>query len=295
MIQGVRRAILSAAHRAGLLAPLRYRLPKRLYRHLALQGDFAVAVEAGISFRLRHYGYSVENDLYWSGWGRGNEPWSERVWLEICRDAEVIIDVGANTGVYALAAKAISPTARVLAVEPVPRIFDKLVENIALNGDMITAVAAAATDHDGSITLYEIGAEHEYSVSADPSMIEGSKPVELPALTLDTIAARHGLGAIDAVKIDVETHEPQVLGGMERSLASEPALLMEVLNPAVGTALIARLAPLGYAAWQIDERRGLAITLEPGLLGHHSWGRNCLFMTETRALTSRDVLRAQPN
>jgi precorrin-6B methylase 2 len=54
-----------------------------------------------------------------------------RLWVSFAATSSLILDVGANTGVNALAAKSTNPQADVYAFEPVAPIFAKLSENAA--------------------------------------------------------------------------------------------------------------------------------------------------------------------
>ena len=66
------------------------------------------------------------------------------------------VDIGANVGAYSLfvAARA-GGTARILAVEPQPDIFDRLAYNISLNPfGTIKAVDCAVADKTGELTLF---------------------------------------------------------------------------------------------------------------------------------------------
>jgi hypothetical protein len=40
---------------------------EKLYRHLHFNGIFKVSVKKNASFLIRHYGYQVENDIFWMG------------------------------------------------------------------------------------------------------------------------------------------------------------------------------------------------------------------------------------
>src|SRR5436305_6739082 len=101
--------------------------PEKVYRHLHFEGPFTVHWGRN-KFRMVHYGYQLENALFWEPKG-GWERESLRIWSELCTQADCIVDIGANTGVFALLAKTINPKARVIAFEPVARVFQKLVKN----------------------------------------------------------------------------------------------------------------------------------------------------------------------
>src|SRR5271169_2863387 len=129
------------------------RLPKNLTGHLHFRGPFTVEIDDSHRFRLEHWGYMVENDLFWNGFGNGYEGTSLLVWSRLAPHAQTIVDVGANTGVYALAARCLNPTATVVALEPVVRVFRRLQRNVELNGGKVAAENLAASDTTGTAVI----------------------------------------------------------------------------------------------------------------------------------------------
>ncbi len=233
--------------------------PRRIYQHLHFRGVINVRVPGGGSFRMRHHGYMIENELFWRGI-KGWERISLELWMRLCGRSDTIIDVGANTGVYALLAKTVKPDATIVAVEPVQRVFTKLEENIALNGGGIHAVRAALTDHEGVVTLYDAPhLEHVLGVSLNKEriyIVEGKSvhPVSVAGRTMAGIAQEFGLPRIDLMKIDVETHEPEVLAGFIDILRRDkPTLLIEILNDQVATRVEELVRGLGYVYYNIDD------------------------------------------
>jgi len=68
-------------------------------------------------------------DDSFSGW----EPESRRIFRQIARDVNCILDIGAYTGVYSIEAAISNPQARVIAVEPNSKVLPTLSLNIACN------------------------------------------------------------------------------------------------------------------------------------------------------------------
>ncbi len=231
-------------------------LPRSVYQHLHFKGIITVDVGEGRTFRMRHHGYMIENELFW----RGMEGWeriSFRLWKELSHRASIIVDIGANTGVYALIAQAANPQAQVIAVEPILRVYDKLMENIALNGSRIRAFRAAITDHDGTGIIYDQkGAEHVLAVSMEPDWggNKGRESVEIPVRTLPSIMKEAGGGPIDLLKIDVEGHEAAVLEGARDLIRQDrPSILIEVLTSESAVRLEPYFEGCGYIYFAIDE------------------------------------------
>ena len=131
------------------------------------------------------------------------------------RDGFTFIDIGANIGAYSLfVASRAGPSARVLAIEPQPMIFDRLVHNIRLNAFAnIKAIACAVADKTGELTLF-IDARNSGESSVKIVSAEGADPIRVPAKTLLDLVQDEGFSEIDAVKLDVEGgggHRPRAL------------------------------------------------------------------------------------
>jgi FkbM family methyltransferase len=262
MRAAIRRLVSPVRRYPALFVALRelFHPGRALYQHLHFIGPIKVQVSDRASFMINHYGYQVENDLFWTGFGRGWEGAELRLWRALVRSAEFIADVGANTGVYSLAAGAVNPCARIVAIEPVSRIYERLTANLALNHFNIRALQIAASDADGEAILFDTEGEPGYSASLDASMLEGYEIIRVPirAACLDSVFAELGWPRVDLLKIDVEKHEPAVLAGMQRHLAKDrPTLLIEILNREIGAAILKSVGGNGYRCFAIDEQRGL--------------------------------------
>ncbi len=232
-------------------------LPERFYRHLHFKGVIEVKVTDSERFRMKHHGYIIENELFWRGM-KGWEKVSLELWVRLCRRSLVIFDIGANTGVYALIAHAVKKEATIIAVEPVTRVFKLLEENLALNNTRVHAMRAAVSDHDGTAILYdEVDNEYITSVSLNREFApdtEKFRPVEVPCRTIKGIMDDMHLGRVDLLKIDVETHEPEVLAGFTDILRRDrPTLLIEILNDEVAKRVEALTTGLGYNYYNIDD------------------------------------------
>jgi FkbM family methyltransferase len=237
-------------------------VPPGLYRHLHFHGVFSVEVpESKRQFRMAHFGYELENELFWRGLYGNYERESLRVWVALCAGARSIVDVGANTGVYSLVAKTVNPNAVVTAFEPVQRIYQKLLDNARLNQFDVQSHALALSDRTGEGFYFDTMTEHAYSVTVNKNMLEPGRAGEkrtLQTITLDDFIRKSGLKRIDLMKIDVETHEPEVLDGFRAHLDQfHPDMLIEVLDNDIAARLNGILAGHGYLYYDIDETAGL--------------------------------------
>jgi FkbM family methyltransferase len=182
------------------------------------------------------------------------------LWIELVKDAEVIFDIGANTGVYSLIAKSLNSSARVYAFEPVKRVFQKLEENNRLNDFDIICIEAAASNSDGAAIIYDTSSEHIYSVTVNQNLNADDVkviPTKIDVVRLDTIIEQEKVTKIDLIKIDVETHEAEVLEGMGEYLEKfNPIMLIEILNDEVGQKVEALVKNKNYSYFNLNEETG---------------------------------------
>ena len=163
----------------------------------------------------------------------------------------VFLDVGASVGGYALfVASRGGPRARILAVEPLPEVFERLVYNIDLNVFAnIKAVSCALADRDGEITLFTNARNRgEASVRVVSADARGAR-LRVPAKSLLSILLEEGYERVDAIKLDIEGAEDLVLDPFFRD--APPALwprliIMEFAPLRGGARLEQRVRGLGY-------------------------------------------------
>lgn len=233
-------------------------VPQSIYQHLYFKGAFSVRAATG-RFKMQHYGYELENEMFWKGLN-GWEKTTFQVWSLLSQKAKCIIDVGANTGVFSLLSKTVNEGAAVFAFEPVTRVARRLLSNIELNGFEIRVVEKGLSNFEGKATIYDIPAEHVYSVTVNKNLNLPDQPViptEIYVTTLAAYARANNLPKVDLVKIDVETHEPEVLEGMLDMLRTDrPALIIEILNEEVANRVNGLLGGMDYLFYVLDDSTG---------------------------------------
>ena len=154
------------------------------------------------------------------------------------RREEVVIDVGAHIGLYALYAAKKGKLC--IAIEPCSKNFEHLLRNIQINGlDNLIALNYAAWNSDEDrVPLYgpsQKNADNVLSIDREHLLRElsenGAKIYEyVETRTIDSILDEIGINKVDWVKIDVEGAEVEVLQGMKKCLRDNPNLkiLIEV-------------------------------------------------------------------
>lgn len=225
----------------------------------------------------------IGRSVYWRGLA-GYEPETIPVFVQLARRARVVLDIGAHTGFFSLVALAANPNARVVAFEPVPRIYQRLMEQIALNGWTARCDARnlAVANRSGTTTFHVPTGDLPYSASMDPNGFWGvpGDLIEVPVVTIDE--ALVGTEGIDLVKIDVEGFEDQVLDGMRQILAaSKPNLLFESIPGYPVAAIEALLGRLGYRFYTLTPEG--AVSTQTIAAGPSERARNVLAAVPGRA------------
>lgn len=245
-----------------LLKPLG--LGNSITRHLVFKGNIRIRLEAGKSFRIKNRGYYIEQHLFWHGIA-GWEKNSNSIWKELSRDSQVILDIGANTGMYSLIAACVNPSAAIYAFEPIQRICDDLADNVALNQyRQIQCINKAVSNQTGTAEIHDSVDGNLYEASLEGDFIntltyskDKFRTLTIRTETLSDFIREHNISRIDLMKVDVETHEPKVLEGMGSFLTLfKPIMLIEVLNEAVAEALKPYFPRDEYLFYNINEETG---------------------------------------
>jgi FkbM family methyltransferase len=173
-----------------------------------------------------------------------------------------VVDVGANYGVYTLAAAlAVGREGRVWAFEPTPESAEYLERSLGLNvGISAKLVRLAISDHAGEVPFLLTGSPEENAVATDPG---ASGAVGLRAARLDDLAGEWG--DVDFLKLDVEGHEAQAIRGGSRFLAERsPLVMLEIRSGRTFELGAARLLTgMGYSTYRLLPGPLILVPLDP--------------------------------
>ena len=231
----------------------------------------------------------IASMLYWRG-TEGWEPETLPVFLRLVQPGATVLDVGANTGLFSLLAARRAEGVTVHALEPVPRVFRMLEDNV-LRNDVTSIVChrLALSDTPGTVTMYVPVEDLPIMASMLPEWRSDSEQIEVSAESLDQFVARLGL-CVDVIKIDTEGTEALVLEGARNTLATQqPFVICEVLA-AGGTAdlLTALITEADYQIFLLAEDGPRATG---SVLGNEADGcRNYLFVPHSRIRQAQDLL-----
>lgn len=255
----------------ALCRPILPILPDSFANRLPFLGRVCIHGPENLQLRFHTYGPHGKDrialKLVKRGlWGYEGE--TTRIFLPLARQARGVIDIGANTGLFALLAARANPRCRVLAFEPVPFIFDMLQKNIALNGlTNVETIPAAASDRTGETTFFV--SYTSVGVPTDSSACAGFRAnvqeIRVATTTLDDFMQRPGLPPIDVVKIDAEAAEATVIRGAQETLKQHrPFVICEVLENVDHGFVQTTFETLGYQFFHIGPD---CLTRRPSLQG----------------------------
>ncbi len=155
------------------------------------------------------------------------------------RPGDTVIDIGANIGCFSvLAARAVGPTGRVIAVEPEQSTFETLRRNVRLNRcENVDIRRLAIGGSSGSATLHVGGSALFSSIYAEvggtkleaPTHGTGSSVQTVPMSTLESLMDDADVQRCSYLKVDCEGAEHDIFREMdERTAGRIDQITMEV-------------------------------------------------------------------
>lgn len=218
-----------------------------LYKHLYFRGVFSVRAKDTPRFLLYHPGNIIENEIFWRGLYGSWESDSLRIWAALVEHSEEVLDVGANTGVYSILAKAVKPQVVVHSFEPNSKYYPVILKNSKINRFDIKAYKYGLGDSDREGLIEDYSGEEGF--------------IKASLRSIDSLITDCTIRKVDAMKLDVEFFELEVLRGFSKYIQSHrPAIIIEVLNDDVGKSIDEIVSGLGYLKYNISERGSIRQT-----------------------------------
>lgn len=138
----------------------------------------------------------------------------------------VIIDAGANIGMFSIKMAKRFPQARVYSIEPNPDAYRRLVRNIELNeAQNIVPCNMGVSDVAGSAFI-----DDRVSTVLGKITLAGEGLSRVPLTTIDSFIEKNRIDKIGLMKIDVEGYEYRAIKGLEANMGLVSRVVMECEN-----------------------------------------------------------------
>lgn len=235
-------------------------LSKKVWQRLPAEGDFQASSGPDRLLYKGTKGDVIARVLFWRGW-RHYEPETIRVFHELAKKASLVLDVGANTGLFSLVACASNPKAKVRAFEPVSGTCRRIKDNMQLNGwqNRCEVHNVAVSDQIGVVSFHVPEGEAPSSASMHVEGFRGHQGslVEVPMTTVDAICEHE---SVDLIKLDVEGFEDKALAGMKELLErSKPTIVVECNPDGPYREVEKILKSLGYNFFHLRDEGPIAV------------------------------------
>lgn len=186
------------------------------------------------------------------------EPKTSKLLKELSNDSQHILVAGAHMG-YDVLLAAQHTQGVVHAFEPIPSLYKRSKENIALNpllASRITLTQGALGEKVGSINFF-IGDIRSSAIPYSGSHTK-ERTVVVPVTTIDNYAKKRNV-ILDLIFLDIEGFEWFALNGAAITLSHKPKLILEISprilkhTPVTPHMIFERLRTLGYETTYLDQ------------------------------------------
>ena len=165
--------------------------------------------------KIGNYNFKYKNKEEFN-WMYSEKFNSDEIYFNVEKDEPVILDCGAHNGLSTIYYKLHYPNAKIIAIEPNPKDFSLLKENIESNSISNVHFVNAALTPAGNTVDFFVDASDENPWSIGDSIVHKletlsrnvkAKKIEVPAVQLSTYLT----DSIDIMNLDVEGAETMVL------------------------------------------------------------------------------------
>lgn len=190
-------------------------------------------------------------------------PQETSIISRLLKHGMTFVDIGANWGYFSLlAASLVGTSGRVVSIEPDPRLFALLSDNVKANHlANVHLVQAAAAHQSGAVRMMGFDPNTgNWGVTQVDAAASGERAFTSQAITIDSHLDALGVTQVDLVKLDIEGTEDLALDGMAAGLrAGRYARLLIELHPRLLASrgvtpeqVIARLTSAGFHTWALN-------------------------------------------
>jgi FkbM family methyltransferase len=163
----------------------------------------------------------------------GYEHETIRVWIELARAADKVIDIGAHIGIFSILAADANDKAKIYSIEPLKTNIELLYKNIKNAGfeERIIVHKIGISDRTGKADLLIKGTSGS---TLQTKFWEDSNVLKKETINVNNLdewcdTNKVNIDQRTIIKIDIETHEPTVFRACKKTLLKKPCIICEVL------------------------------------------------------------------
>ena len=193
-----------------LSARIHFFLTRQLKKSLLTPNGFLIETTDAL---ISYWAIFVEQELYSTQWTYSLQH----------SQTPLVLDVGANAGIFSHYVHQLNPSTEVIAFEPLPEMAKRVEALKQRTGLNITCNNQAASNKIGKALLEtNSGTEGVSKLCSVPNAL--TQTIEVNTVTLDSITSNR---KVKLIKIDVEDHELEVLQGATSTLKNTDFLIIE--------------------------------------------------------------------
>jgi FkbM family methyltransferase len=184
-----------------------------------------------LTFRTGH------GRLYWRATETVNLEPETNQWIRAFTESDVFYDIGANVGVYAMfAAKCTTAKQKIVAIEPEPKNYAVLFDNLILNSIPNVVALPVALSDKNNLKVFNISSpgpgsarnflldEKEGGEHISRSFVK----LNLLSMRLDWLVESFNLPHPTVVKLDVDGNELMILEGFGKYIKTVRSIVVEI-------------------------------------------------------------------
>lgn len=198
---------------------------KRLYPSLAKRtcrllwpGGYLIKKTLGVRYLLNHNNYIDRQIVFYGSYEKPQLLKLEEYTRKL--QAGMLLDIGANFGLYTVTLTARGAVEKAIAFEPDPRSVAQLQGNPFLNqlSQRVEVRSVAVSSKVGTSRFRQFPA----TSTGQSKVSEDGDGISVPCITIDSLELEHRQLAF---KIDVEGHELEIVKGMGQTLKDNTLIL----------------------------------------------------------------------
>lgn len=181
-----------------------------------------------------------------------------KMWSSYARKGGLILDIGAHTGSYTVAALSANRSATVVAFEPHFMNYARLNLNLRANGFRTDTAFMLAVGSRNETLPFTINTGIDYLTTGGSLGTQESGIVfHVPTIALDSFFPDEAKAQIKLVKLCIIGNETDCLAGMKSILEkAKPVVFFECTNAKTGSDIQAILAGYEYKFYEVGEMEG---------------------------------------